>query len=352
MTRPTRPWRAALAALALLAAGAGLARPAAADQIVVAGSTDIDAMAPVLTAFEALYPEMQVIYHERETVGLYEEVLDGSLLPPPDVVISSATDLQIRLVNDGFSRPHVSEATRRLPDWAIWRDEAFGFTFEPLVFVTNPAEIAPADVPRTRERLAALVSGDPAFRGRVATYDIRQSGIGYLMASFDQSAMSDFWPFVARVAEGGLMTACCAGEVVELVASGKAAVGYNVLGSYAHARKAAGAPIEIVYPEDFMFVIARVAFIMKDAPNAAAAELFVDFLLSEAAQRVFAHESMLSAIDPAITDGLGQTSIRAAARGPIRPIPLNAALLGMTDPLRRQRFVDLWSEVTGKAPAE
>jgi len=321
--------------LAALAA-ALLAAPATAADLVIAGSTDRAAMEPLLVAFRTGAPDMDVVYVERETVDLDAAVRAGTLDPAPDVVISSAADLQVRLVNDGFTRPYASPATARLPAWARWRDEAFGYTFEPLVFVVNPRLVLGSERPRTREALAAMAADR---RLTVATYDVGQSGIGYLAASFDADTMSDYWPFVERIGRPGLRTACCTSIVLDMVESGAAAVGYNVLGSYARARQAAGGGIDIVLPEDFTVAIARVAVLPRNAPHPAAAERFLEFLLSDTGQAVLGAEALLPA-------GTGGDESAAESRASVRPIALDAALLARTDDLRRRRFIDLWRSVT------
>ncbi len=328
--------REMLFALAVLFAG-----PASAAGLVVAGSTDRAAMEPLLVAFRAANPDIAVTYLEQETVELYEAVTSGSLQPQPDVVISSAADLQIRLVNDGYTRSHASDATARLPDWARWRDEAFGFTFEPLVFVVNPVLLPVENRPRTREALAQLVAAGGVDGPKVATYDVGQSGIGYLAASFDAGTMSDYWPFVERTSGTGLLTACCTSLVLDMVEDGRALVGYNVLGSYARARVAEGGAVAIVEPEDFTVAITRVAILLKDGRNPLPANRFLDFLVSPAAQATLGDEALLPQA--------GESAV-PAARGPVRPIPLNASLLALTDPLRRRQFIDLWRSVTSGGP--
>ena len=328
---------ATLALLGLLLAG-----PAGAADLVVAGSTDRAAMAPLLEAFAAARPDLDVVYLDDETVDLYEGVRSGTIEPAPDLVISSAADLQIRLVNDGFTRRWSSEATARLPDVARWRDEAFGFTVEPLVFVVNPRLLPPDHRPATREALARLVRAGGVDGPRVATYDVGQSGIGYLAASYDAETMSDYWPFVEAISNTGLLTACCTADVLDMVAEGRALVGYNVLGSYARARAEADPRVVVVEPEDFTVVIARVAVIPKSAPHPEAAGAFLDFLLSPAGQALLGPEAILG---PEAAGGGAAT-----ARGPVRSIPLGASLLAVTDPLRRRQFIGLWRSVTGGVP--
>ena len=43
---------------------------------------------------------------------------------------------------------------------ARWRDEVFGFTFEPAVIVYNKRLVPPEDVPHTRDELADLLRRD------------------------------------------------------------------------------------------------------------------------------------------------------------------------------------------------
>lgn len=327
-----RPWIAVCALLLAL-----LASPAAAGDLVVAGSTDRAAMQPFLEAFTAANPDVAVRYLEEETVELYRGVAEARRTPVPDVLISSAADLQVRLVNDGHARPWRSAATARLPAWARWRDEAFGFTFEPLVLVVNAALLPRENRPRTREALGRLIGGAGVEAPKVATYDVEQSGVGYLAASFDALTMSDYWPFVERISGSGLLTACCTSQVLDMVASGRALVGYNVIGPYARARAAVDARIAIVVPEDFTTAITRVAVLTRAGAHPREAERFLDFLLSPAAQALAGDDALLPP---------GGPGDRALSPGPVRPIPLDASLLALTDPMRRSRFIELWTGVT------
>jgi two-component system sensor histidine kinase TctE len=333
MTGPAAFLRAALAVALVLAAAAGEAAT-----LVVAGSTDTEAMAPLIDRFEAENPDVAVRYLELGTLEIYDGTRSGTITPAPDVLISSAADLQVRLVNDGFALTHASAATQRLPAWARWRDEAFGFTFEPLVFVVNPTLLPPEAWPRTRDALGRLVAIGGVDGPRVATYDVGTSGIGYLAASTDAALMSDYWPFVERISGSGLLTACCTADVLDMVEDGRALVGYNVLGSYARARLAGSRRLAIVEPEDFTVAITRVAIILSTAREPGAARRFLDFLLSDGAQALLGDDALLPA--PA----------GARSGGPVRPVPLDATLLALTDDMRRRQFIALWSSVASGGP--
>jgi two-component system sensor histidine kinase TctE len=326
--------------IAIITAGllAGLSASALAADLVIAGSTDTRAMTPLVERFEADNPDVAVTYLELGTLEIYDGVRAGTIAPAPDLVISSAADLQVRLVNDGYALPHASDATAALPAWARWRDEAFGFTFEPLVFVVNPSLLPPEAWPRTRDALGRFVAGAGVDGPRVATYDVGSSGIGYLAASVDAVTMSDYWPFIERMSGRGLLTACCTADVLDMVEDGRALVGYNVLGSYARARVAEGGRLAIVEPEDFTVAITRVAVLLGTAREEDAARRFLDFLLSPAGQGILGDDALL----PAPRAG--------PAKGQVRPVPLDATLLALTDDMRRRQFIALWSSVASGGP--
>ena len=122
----------------------------------IAAATDREVMKPVIAGFQQLHPEITIDYVEMNTNAVYDAVLGEGRDGYPDLVISSAADLQVKLVNDGYSQPYVSSATRALPDWANWRDEVFGFTFEPAVIVYNSALVPEGEAPRSRDDIRLL----------------------------------------------------------------------------------------------------------------------------------------------------------------------------------------------------
>src|SRR3546814_9003630 len=85
-------------------------------------------------------------------------------------------DLQFKLANDGYAAAHRSSNAESIPDWARWRNHAFGVTFEPAVIVYNRELVPPAHVPNTRFDLLRLIREQAdTYRGRIDTYDIERS---------------------------------------------------------------------------------------------------------------------------------------------------------------------------------
>jgi two-component system, OmpR family, sensor histidine kinase TctE len=210
-----------------------------------------------------------VAYTETDSLALYDGLPRRALSrPPPDLLISSASDLQIKLANDGHALAYRTGAVEALPDWAQWRGEVIGFTYEPAVIVYSPTLLPPGTQPRTHRELAELSgAAKKPVHGRVATYDIARSGVGYLLAAQDQQISSQFWRLVSVIGRVRVILSDSSSEILDWVAAGDIAIGYNVLGSYAFARQAAGAPVGIVVPEDYVLVLTRTMLIPRSAPN-------------------------------------------------------------------------------------
>ncbi|MFC5358704.1 extracellular solute-binding protein [Azospirillum himalayense] len=317
------------------------------ERLRIHSATDRQAIEPLVLDFQRLHPDVTIDYKDMDTADLYAEAVavpakEGAA-ETPDLLISSASDLQVKLVNDGHTQPHRSALTDALPDWANWRDEAFGFTFEPAVIAYNRALLPDAQVPRTRPALIRLLRDDPArFSRRVATYDTATSGIGYLLASHDALLFGQYWQLVAMMGNAQARLACCSGDILDLVERGEVLIAYNVLGSYARARAAAGAPIGIVVPEDYTLVISRVAVIPRTAPRPQLAGRFIDYLLSPRGQEVVADRSALYAISSGIKREASASGLRSSTAAPLHPIALSPALLVFLDRLKRERFLQQW----------
>src|SRR5690606_24567955 len=106
--------------------------------LTIVGTTDTPLFARFVEGFQQVRPDVSVIYRETDTLVMYEEFLGGSIEPKPDLMISSAADLQLKLANDGHALAHPSQYLQTVPRWAQWRGEVIGFTFEPAVIIYNP----------------------------------------------------------------------------------------------------------------------------------------------------------------------------------------------------------------------
>jgi two-component system sensor histidine kinase TctE len=297
----------------------------ASTRLVIWGSTDLAELRPVIESFLDRHPEISIAYSDVQSAELYDRIRAGEP-EPPDLTISTAADLQIKLVNDGFAHEHEppSPATPHLPSW---RNAAFGISVEPAVIVYNSTLSALGPPPQSREQLARFVDRHrDRLRGRVATYDIGQSGLGYLFATQDSIHSSTYTTLMQSLGRADVELSCCSGEMLDKIEKGDVLIAYNVLGSYALGRKQRGASIEIVLPADYTLILSRVAMIPRDAKRPDLGGVFLDFLLEPDVQARFAKLE----------------SYRPDAKIPAQPIALNASLLVFLDPIKRAGFIKTW----------
>ncbi|MBM1174144.1 ABC transporter substrate-binding protein [Microvirga arabica] len=316
------------------------------EVLSVHAATDLSAMEPLIRDFQILNPNTRVEFTEYVTNDLYAAAAkacqDGSALG--DVLLSSSVDQLVKLANDGCARDVRSPETVMAPRWANWRNEVFGFTFEPVVFVYNREKVPAEDVPSTHLELADLLRLKPeAYRGRVGTYDIRQSGIGYLLAFNDsQQTTTTYGRLLESLGRAQAVVRCCTGEILDELEAGRILIGYNMLASYAYARVRAGADLGIVMPADYTLVLSRGAMVPSQARNANAAARFVSYLLSARGQEVAQRDGFFFGFGGETPPGIeGASSI--VQTGVARPITISPALLAVQDDERRRRFIADWS---------
>lgn len=338
---------ALLACLSSCSRGTEPSRPggAVAGLVTVYSTTDSAIFEPVIEDFSALHPEIRLRYAELDAQPLFDRFLAESAAKRPraDILLSSAMDLQVKLVNDGYAQPHRSENADQLPSWARWRNEIFGLTFEPVVMVVNPELLSGHRLPRSRIELVETLRDDPQFwHGRVGTYDIAASSVGYLLASQDARLSSEYGALIEAMGDADVRTYQNVSVLLDDIEAGKVALGYNVLGSYAKRRIDSGAKLRIVYPEDYTLAVVRAAFISRDAPNPAGAHAFLEYLMSLRGQRVLATRSDLAPVREEIGGPYGRLGITGAAAGPLRPIPIGPGLLAYLDRQKRERFLANW----------
>ncbi|UWQ14116.1 ABC transporter substrate-binding protein [Aliiroseovarius sp. M344] len=297
----------------------------------VISTADLDVFDPIIRAFQTSWPGVSVDYTVTGTsdlmIALYDE---GAAF---DLAISSAMDLQTKLANDGFAQNHTPGTSTNLPAWASWRDQLFAFTQEPAVLVVSDKFFGEDDAPQSRDELIAILRADPdRFQGKIGTYDVRSSGFGYLMATQDSRNSDAFWRLMEVMGRLDAELYCCSSDMIRDVASGKLALAYNVLGSYAAAQLKSTGGFQIIEMSDYVNVMSRTVLIPQTAENVEDARIMLDFLLGLKARKDLVDASGLPAIDAA--------ALRANPS--LRPIRYGPGLLVFLDNLKRQSFLRNW----------
>jgi iron(III) transport system substrate-binding protein len=321
-------------------------------KVVIYATTDVSAATPLNRAFEARYPGIKAEYREIDSPELYRRFVaeTSSHRPTADVLWSSAMDLQLKLVNDGYAQAYPSPEASHLPEWADWKNEAYGTTFEPVVFVYNERLLRGDDVPQTHADFARLLKDKPErFKGKVTTYDIEKTAVGFLFATQDSRVTPAFWSLARLLGASNVRLETSTAAMMESIGSGTALLGYNIIGSYAMARARMDPSIAVVLPKDYTLVLSRVAFIAKGAANPNAARLWLDFLLSQGGQTLLATKSGLLSVRRDVAGEYMASALAKTLGASLRPIGVGPGLLVYLDHAKQQEFLKQWREAMASA---
>ncbi|MGB1311660.1 MAG: ABC transporter substrate-binding protein, partial [Leucothrix sp.] len=316
------------------------------QQLQILSSTDEGVMKSLIADFQRQQPTVAVEYIDLNSVPLFERFLqDYDNSATSDLIISSAMDLQIKLVNDGYAATHYSERLQWLPEWAQWRQQAFGFTSEPAVMVYNKQLLRGTDIPQNRFELIELLRDQTSrFKGRIGTYDIQRSGLGYLFASQDAQQASTWGRLTENLNSVKVKLYDSTSQMLNAVRSGELLLSYNVLGSYAASAVNDSKELGMILSGDYTLAMSRIAFVSKRARNPIVGHQFLDYLLSERGQRLLAIEAKLYPIHPNVTGKATLTGLQQATRnrGPLKLIKLGPALLTYQDKMKKENFLSEW----------
>ncbi len=309
--------------------------------LTINSALDLASFEPILKEFAALHPSIRVSYRDVNTLDLYYLVIAEQASPVPSLVISSAMDLHLKLVNDGYAQTYQSDVTDQLANNFKWRNQLFAFSLEPIVMLVNKNAF-PGDLPEDRQSLLQTIRQHGKYmRKRIGTYDIRQSGVGYLLASQDARQADATWGrLLEAFGSHDIQTYCCTHEIIDDVADGKLVLGYNLLGSYASQRARDDDRLKMILPKDYTLMLMRAALIPKGAPNARDAGIFLDFLLSDKAQAMMQNQGLLFPIRPNFNNDDDHYVVNAP--GPTGIIELDQQLLVGRDYAKQQRFIHNW----------
>jgi iron(III) transport system substrate-binding protein len=358
MNTSRRSFGRSLASIAL-ATALGIAMPAHAQssadlvsaankegKLVIYGVTDNEQANHLIREFRVMYPAIQVEYSNMNTTELYNRFISETVAgASADVTWSSAMDLQIKLVNDGYAQPHKSAETAKLPDWANWKNEAFGTTYEPIGFVYNKRLVPAADVPQSHADFIKLLNTQTEkYKGKVNTYDPEKSGVGFMLVTQDKQVNAAGFAELQK-ALGAVQAKVqgSTGTMMERIASGENLIGYNLNAAYALTRAQKDPSIGIVLPKDYTLVISRVMFIARNAKNPNAAKLWLDFVLSKKGQEIIANKADLYAIRPDVEGETSASGLKKQLGDALRPVTIGTGLLTYLDQAKRLEFLKQWN---------
>jgi iron(III) transport system substrate-binding protein len=314
-------------------------------RVVVYSTLDTKAAAPVLRDFNALYPDIKVEYNDVNSTELYNRFIAeaASGQGSADVLWSTAMDLQMKLISEGHALTYASPEAPNLPKWAIYRNQAYGTTFEPVGFIYNKRLVPPEEVPQDHAAFIKLIATKAEkYRSKTTSWDIEKSGVGFLFATQDTKYLPQQMELAKGLGATNVRTYASSGNMIEKVSSGEHTLGYNVLASYSLARARKDPSLGVVIPRDYALVFSRVMFIGKSAKNPNAAKVWTDYILSRRGQTALADQAELFSIREDVPGEHTAGAINKQFGNILKPIPVSTEILEFLDPKKRLEFIDAW----------
>jgi len=320
-------------------------------RILIEAATDLVALEPMVRDFQLVAPDVTIEYVEYVTNDLFAKASAQCARNElgADLFLSSSVDQLVKLANDGCGSRYRSAATDLVPATAKWRDEVFGFTAEPAALVYNRDVVPKEDVPHTRTELLDLLRRKSSlYAGHIGSYDIAQSGIGFLLASADSRHSSLYGRLIESFGRIGLVTRCCTADIINDIESGRVAIGYNLLASYALGAQRRGARIGVILLRDYTVVLSRGAMIPRTARDPSTARRFLEYLLSMRGQHLAREVGLI--FNPAEMRELESTQKSPSGAEILRPIVIGPGLLAEQDQAKRARFLAEWYRSIAPTP--
>lgn len=266
--------------LLLSTALSALALPALAETLTIYTSQPQDQMTEVIAAFNEAHPDIQVELFRSGTTEVMaklqaEFAAGGS---PADVLLIADAVAMTQLKGDNRLMAYPEAPVDGIDAALLDADAMFfptklittGIVYNADLVPTPPTSWADLAQP---EAAAQTIMPSPLYSGAAAIH------VGTMV---QQDAFG--WDYFETLAENGAVAGQGNGTVLEAVARGEKA--YGVLVEYmAMNAKAQGSPVDFVFPSEGVTAVTQPVAILAGTEATEAAQAFVDWQLSEAAQQ-------------------------------------------------------------------
>jgi iron(III) transport system substrate-binding protein len=244
---------------------------------------------PVIDAFKAQNPDVEVLLKSGSNSELANALLEEQNNPQAEVFITTELVTIQSLAQQGMFEAYRPQAADQLPAEFVGDEDLWvGLTRRARVIMYNTDLVTEEEAPKSIFDLT-----DPKWRGQIALAGSTNGSIQAQIAAMRQligEEETEAW--LTGLIENEATFFGGHTDVRKAVGAGEFKIGL-VNHYYYHLQKAEGSPVGIVYPDQEadqigLITNATAAAIVKGTENRPAAETFIDFLLSEEGQKLFA----------------------------------------------------------------
>jgi iron(III) transport system substrate-binding protein len=198
-----------------------------------------------------------------------------------DVLTTSDPAASAALARKGTFVPFKPVNFEKVPD--AGKDASGAHVAQRLNLITIFArsdKVPEADLPKTWTDLT-----DPKYKGKLVMTDPSFTALGLMVVATLSKNLG--WDYYEKLRKNDIMVVQGNQQVSDMLKRGERLIAAGALDSYAADDRKAGHPIVTIYPSDGVFIIPAPTAIVKGSPNPNAAKVFAEFMLSEAAQKLF-----------------------------------------------------------------
>jgi len=258
------------------------------DLVIYSGRSE-PLIQPVLDAFKVKYPDVVVLLKAGSNSELANALIEEQANPQADLFITTELFTVQSLGQSGIFQSYRPAGVDQIPSEFVGQDNTWvGLTRRARVIMYNTELVAPEDLPTSIFDLT-----DPKWQGKIAAAGSTNGSMQAQIAAMRQllgEEETEAW--LQGLLDNKVTFFGGHTDVRKAVGAGEFSLGL-VNHYYYHLQQAEGSKVGIIYPdqgEDQIGLItnATAAAVVKGAPNEAAAQAFMDFLLSSDGQKLFA----------------------------------------------------------------
>ena len=209
--------------------------------------------------------------------------------PQADVLILASLSSAIGLKKEGITEPYANakNADKMVSDWKDAENNYFCYSGSALCIVYNTKLVE--NPPKDWSDLTA-----PQYKNQLMMPDPTSSGscmdfvTGYVNKNGDKA-----WSYFQDLKNNGMKIANSNDTALQPVLTGSKSIVVSGVDYMTLADKKKGEPVDVVYPSSGTVISPRPALIVKGSKNETNAQAFIDYLLSDEAQKMVADAYLL-----------------------------------------------------------
>ncbi|BFT69742.1 ABC transporter substrate-binding protein [Paenibacillus sp. P36] len=227
--------------------------------------------------------------------------------PVVDVVVLASLPSAIGMTKSGLTLPfkEAKNADKLITDYSDKDGNYFSYSLSALGIAYNTKTVT--NPPKEWSDLTK-----PEWKDKVNIPDPAQSGSALdFMTGYANKNGDSAWDLFGKVKANGAIIAGANQEAMDPVISGAKSIVMASVDYMTYASKAKGEPIDLIYPASGTVISPRPAMIMKSSKNVDASKAFIEYLLSDEAQKMVTDSYLLS----------GRSDIQVQGRVSAKDIP-------------------------------